>query len=150
LGLRLPEKNRLAGAELRTRLQTIGIYRQSGHEHFNGSLVVPVIDESGRVVEVYGRKLLDNLRAGTPKHLYLPDECRAGGGRGIWNLEALQASTEIILCEALIDAMTFWSAGYRNVTASYGIEGLHRRTPGRVQVSRHSTRADCLRPRRAG
>jgi DNA primase len=37
LGLRLPEKNRLAGAELRTRLQAIGIYRQSGHEHFNGS-----------------------------------------------------------------------------------------------------------------
>jgi hypothetical protein len=127
LGLRLPEKNRLAGADLRTRLQAIGIYRQSGHEHFNGSLVVPVMDEAGRVVEVYGRKLLDNLRAGTPKHLYLPDECRAvagGGGRGIWNVAALKASTEIILCEALIDAMTFWCAGYRNVTASYGIEGF--------------------------
>jgi DNA primase catalytic core len=131
LGLRLPEKNRLAGAELRTRLQAIGIYRQSGHEHFNGSLVVPVIDEAGRVVEIYGRKLLDNLRAGTPKHLYLPDECRAasgGGGsnsgRGVWNVQALQASTEIIVCEALIDAMTFWCAGYRNVTASYGIEGF--------------------------
>ena len=123
LGLRLPEKNRLAGAELRTRLQAIGIYRQSGHEHFNGSLVVPVMDEAGRVVEVYGRKLLDNLRAGTPKHLYLPDECRSSG-RGIWNVQALQASTEIILCEALIDAMTFWCAGYRNVTASYGIEGF--------------------------
>ena len=80
LGLRLPEKNRLAGAELRTRLQAIGIYRQSGHEHFNGSLVVPVIDEAGHVVEVYGRKLLDNLRAGTPKHLYLPKECRAASG----------------------------------------------------------------------
>jgi DNA primase len=32
--------------------------------------------------------------------------------------------TEIILCEALIDALTFWCAGYRNVTASYGIEGF--------------------------
>jgi DNA primase catalytic core len=127
LGLRLPEKNRLAGAELRTRLQAIGIYRQSGHEHFNGSLVVPVIDEAGRVMEVYGRKLLDNLRAGTPKHLYLPDECRAaagGGSRGVWNAQALQASTEIIVCEALIDAMTFWCAGYRNVTTAYGIEGF--------------------------
>ena len=37
---------------------------------------------------------------------------------------ALQASQEIILCEALIDALTFWCAGYRNVTASYGIEGF--------------------------
>ena len=125
LGLRLPEKNRVAGAELRTRLQAIGIYRQSGHEHFNGSLVMPVMDEHGRVVELYGRKLLDNLRAGTPKHLYLPDECRSGSaGRGIWNVQALQASTEIIVCEALIDAMTFWCAGYRNVTAAYGIEGF--------------------------
>ncbi|MBL4621485.1 MAG: toprim domain-containing protein, partial [Immundisolibacteraceae bacterium] len=28
------------------------------------------------------------------------------------------------LCESLIDALTFWCAGYRNVTASYGIEGF--------------------------
>ena len=119
LGLRLPEKNRVAGAEIRTRLQKIGIYRESGHEHFNGSLIVPVLDEQGNVVEVYGRKLLDNLRTGTPKHLYLP-----GPHAGVWNIEALIASKEIILCEALIDALTIWCAGYRNVTSSYGIEGF--------------------------
>lgn len=34
LGLRLPEKNRVAGAQLRTRLQKLGLYRESGHEHF--------------------------------------------------------------------------------------------------------------------
>ena len=119
LGLRLPEKNRVAGAEIRTRLQTLGLYRDTGREHFNGSLIVPVIDARGNVTEVYGRKLLDNLRTGTPKHLYLP-----GPHIGVWNIEALKASKEIILCEALIDAMTFWCAGYRNVTASYGVEGF--------------------------
>ncbi len=119
LGLRLPQKNRIAGAEIRTRLQKIGIYRDSGHEHFNGSLIVPVLDEQGFVTEVYGRKLLDNLRAGTPKHLYLP-----GPHAGVWNIEALQANKEIILTEALIDALTFWCAGYRNVTSAYGIEGF--------------------------
>ena len=123
LGLRLPEKNRLAGNEMRTRLQKIGILRDSGHEHLNGSLVVPVFDGAGQVTELYGRKILDNLRKGTPKHLYLAEECRAAG-RGVWNLAALQASREIILCEALMDAMTFWCAGYRNVTASYGVEGF--------------------------
>lgn len=123
LGLRLPEKTRKAGAEIRARLQKIGLYRDSGHEHFNGSLVVPVFDEAGNVVEVYGRKLLDNLRAGTPKHLYLPAEKRMGG-RGVFNVAALAKSKEIILCEALIDALTFWCAGYRNVTAAYGIEGF--------------------------
>ncbi len=119
LGLRLPDKNRIAGADIRTRLQTLGLYRATGREHFNGSLIVPVIDEAGNVLEVYGRKLLDNLRAGTPKHLYLP-----GPHRGVWNIEVLQASKEIILCEALIDALTFWCAGYRNVTTAYGIEGF--------------------------
>ena len=122
LGLRLPDKNRKAGADIRARLQRIGLYRESGHEHFTGSLIMPVLDEAGNVVEVYGRKLLDNLRAGTPKHLYLPT--REGRGRGVFNLAALQASREIILCEALIDAMTFWCAGYRNVTSAYGIEGF--------------------------
>lgn len=64
LAYRLPEKSRQAGAAIRTQLQRIGILRESGHEHFNGSLVVPVLNAHGAVVEVYGRKLLDNLRAG--------------------------------------------------------------------------------------
>ncbi|WP_343794269.1 CHC2 zinc finger domain-containing protein, partial [Dokdonella soli] len=119
LGLRLPEKNRVAGADIRTRLQRIGVYRASGHEHLAGSLVIPVIAPDGEITEVYGRKLRDDLREGTPKHLYLP-----GPHRGVWNEAALAASKEIILCESLIDALTFWCAGYRHVTASYGVEGF--------------------------
>ena len=30
----------------------------------------------------------------------------------------------MILCEALIDALSFWCAGYRNVTSAYGVEGF--------------------------
>ncbi len=119
LGYRLPMKNRKEGAALRGQLQRVGILRPSGHEHFNGSLVIPVIDEGDQVVEVYGRKITDRLRKGTPLHLYLP-----GPHVGVWNAAALQASPEIILCESLIDALTFWSAGFRNVTASYGVEGF--------------------------
>jgi DNA primase len=119
LAYRLPQKNRKTGAELRGRLQALGILRESGHEHLNGSLVIPVIDEQGCVTEMYGRKVNEHLREGTPKHLYLP-----GPHRGVWNVEALGSSKEIILCESLIDALTFWCAGYRNVTASYGVEGF--------------------------
>jgi DNA primase len=119
LGYRLPEKNRKDGAELRGRLQRLGILRPSGHEHFNGSVVVPVFDEHGRVTEMYGRKVRDDLRAGTPSHLYLP-----GPHAGVWNLEAVIASDEVILCESLIDALTFWCAGFRHVTSSYGTEGF--------------------------
>ena len=67
LGLRLPEKTRKAGAEIRARLERIGIYRETGHEHFNGSLVVPVLDAAGQVAEIYGRKITENLRAGATR-----------------------------------------------------------------------------------
>ncbi len=120
LGLRLPNKQRKDGADIRARLERIGIYRASGHEHFNGSLVFPVMDDERHTTEMYGRKIIDNLRAGTPKHLYLP-----GPHRGVWNLDGLRdCGGEIILTEALIDAAMFWVAGYRNVTAAYGVEGF--------------------------
>ena len=119
LGYRLPKANRKEGAAIRNQLQKVGLYRESGHEHFSGSIIIPVIDELGNVREVYGRKLLNNLRKGTPKHCYLP-----GPHKGIFNVEAFKATKEIILCESLIDALTFWCNGYRNVTASYGIEGF--------------------------
>jgi DNA primase len=119
LGYRLPAANRVDGATIRGQLQRLGLFRESGHEHFNGSLVIPVINERGEVTEIYGRKITPNLTRGTPLHLYLP-----GPHRGVWNSAALAASKEVILCEALIDALTFWCAGYRNVTASYGVEGF--------------------------
>ncbi|MDJ0766614.1 MAG: CHC2 zinc finger domain-containing protein [Myxococcota bacterium] len=119
LGYHIPSKSSAEGAALRGRLQEIGIYRASGHEHFTGSLIIPVADENGIVHEVYGRKIGERFRNGTPLHLYLP-----GPHRGVWNVTALQASEEIILCESLIDALTFWCAGFRNVTASYGIKGF--------------------------
>jgi DNA primase len=119
LGLTLPDKNRKAGEEMRSRLQRLGILRESGHEHFNGSVVIPIFDLAGNVLGMYGRKITPNLREGTPLHLYLP-----GPHRGIWNEQALLCSKEIILCESLIDALTFWCAGFRNVTASYGVNGF--------------------------
>jgi DNA primase catalytic core len=119
LGYRLPNKQRKEGAEVRGRLQALGVLRESGHEHFNGSVIVPVFDDAGRVVEMYGRKVRDDLRPGTPAHLYLP-----GPHAGVWNLPAVAASDEVIVCESLIDALTLWCAGFRHVTAAYGTEGF--------------------------
>ncbi|HEY6388097.1 MAG TPA: CHC2 zinc finger domain-containing protein [Candidatus Acidoferrum sp.] len=119
LGYRLPRSNRVTGAELRGRLQRVGLFRESGHEHFNGSVVIPIFNLEGEVAQMYGRKITSGLREGTPLHLYLP-----GPHRGVWNEQAFAASKEIILCEALIDALTFWCAGFRHVTTSYGINGF--------------------------
>ena len=140
LGYHLPDKQLKAGAAQRGALQRIGLLRASGHEHFNGSLVVPVVAPDGAITEVYGRKVLpaSKLRAGTPLHLYLP-----GPHRGVFNEAGLVGQEEVILCEALIDALTFWCAGYRNVTSAYGVEGftdelmaaLHRHGVKRVLIA---------------
>ncbi len=119
LGLRLPAKNRVAGKKIRSQLQEIGIIRKSGHEHFNGSIVFPIINECQQITEVYGRKILHNLRKGTPMHLYL-----SGPHNGVFNSVCLKPSDEVILCESLIDALTFWNHGFRNVTTSYGTGGF--------------------------
>ncbi len=134
LGYRLPARNRQTGAALRGRLEQLGLLRASGHEHFNGALVVPITDEAGQVVELYGRRLTDHARPGVPRHLYLP-----GPLRGVFNVLALAGAPEIILCEALLDALTMWAAGYRQVTASYGIEGFtpeHLATVQRLGIDR--------------
>ena len=119
LGYRLPAKNRQAGAEVRGRLQRLGVLRSSGHEHLTGSLVIPIDDANGVAVQLYGRKVGEHLRPGTPLHLYLP-----GAHRGVFNRAALEASREVIVCESLIDALSFWCHGQRHVTAAYGVEGF--------------------------
>jgi len=119
LGFRLPAKNRVDGKLIRAQLQDIGLLRASGHEHFNGSLVIPIMDEYHKVHGIYGRKIRNNLRKGTPKHLYLPGE-----HQGVFNQQGLKLDMEVILCESIIDALTFWNHGFRNVTCSYGTGGF--------------------------
>ena len=51
LGLKLPTKASKAGRAIRSRLQQLGLYRESGHEHFRGSVTFPILasDGSGRI-----------------------------------------------------------------------------------------------------
>lgn len=120
LGYRLPPRTRKAGAAMRERLTALGILRSSGHEHLSGSVVVPVFGADGRVLELYGRRIHDNLRKGTPRHLYLP-----GPHRGVFNEAGLgQGDGEVIWCESLLDALAFWQAGLRHVSASFGTSGF--------------------------
>ncbi|TBV08458.1 CHC2 zinc finger domain-containing protein [Stutzerimonas kirkiae] len=129
LTYRLPAGHTQAGKQVRQQLQAVGVLRSSGHEHLNGCLVVPVIglegganpEQTHRVVQLYGRRLQPNhkIPAGQSRHLYL-----AAPLRGVWNEAALVGGGEVILCESLIDAMTFWCAGFRHVIAAYGVNGF--------------------------
>ena len=117
LGLRLPPKQgNKAGNEIRTRLKELGVTRETGHEHFRGCITFPLTDDTGRIQQIYGRRIDNKSKA---KHFYLSQPMG-----GVLNLEAFTACDELILCESVIDALTFWCAGFRNVTTIYGTNGL--------------------------
>jgi len=44
LGLRIPHNNRKEGEELRSKLKTLGVYRENGREHLRGCLTAPRAD----------------------------------------------------------------------------------------------------------
>ena len=116
LGLRLPNNQRKEGAAIRERLTRLGLLRATGHEHLRGRIVFPVIAEDGRIGTVYGRALDDGGKH--DRHLFLP-----GPQRGIFNASELRSS-EVILTEGIIDALTFWCAGFQNVTTGYSAKAL--------------------------
>lgn len=80
-----------------------------------------IVAHRGRMLQLYGRRTLvdSQIKKGSAKHLYLPSPLC-----GVWNEVAMQGASDIILCESLIDAMTFWCAGVRNVTTAYGVNGF--------------------------
>jgi DNA primase catalytic core len=116
LGLRLPHNNRKEGALVRERLTRLGILRDTGHEHLRGRIVFPVIAETGEIGTVYGRAIDDGGKH--DRHLFLP-----GPQRGIFNPAALR-SPEVIVTEGIIDALTFWGAGFKYVTTGYSAKAL--------------------------
>ena len=111
--------HRAAGKVLRSQLQDLGVWSAKGHEAYDGSLVVPVTDNTGRVVQLYGRKIRRDLRKGTRLHTWLADDARP-----LFNPAALDAGDEVILAGSVIDALTLWCAGFRHVVGVDGVEGF--------------------------
>jgi len=83
-------------------------------EHFAGRVIFPVYDENGLIVQIYGRNILS---AGS-KHLLLGNV-----GLSLFNPKTL-ISSEIILCESVIDALSIIAMGHRNVVSSLSVNGL--------------------------
>lgn len=110
-------------------LKQIGILNDRGHEMFYGSVVFPVFDENKDCVGLYGRRITE----GETAHLYLP-----GPRKGVFNHQAAKRSKSIILTESIIDALTLYNAGFKDVIPCYGINGL---TEGHLSLfTRHQTK----------
>jgi len=125
LGLKLPGKHLKSGRELRARLEALNIFRaKTGHEHFNGCVVLPIFAADGtrQIVDIYGRKVLGRrLRKGTPLHMNMAEQ-----RRGVWNLEGFGGrGGEVIVCPSIFDALMFWCHGYRNVTCIFSKDAIN-------------------------
>jgi DNA primase catalytic core len=113
LGLRIPEKNRKQGAEIRARLETLGVYRKTGREHLNGCIVIPVRSPFGDIVQLYGRRI-ESKAPKEMRHLYL-----ARPLAGVFNAPSV-TGRDIILTESILDALTFVHHGMENATCTFG------------------------------
>ncbi len=94
------------------QLKDLGILNDKGNECFYKSITVPIFDDNGQLAGLYGRNI------DRKQHLYLK-----GPHKGVFNHRVFKSADEIILTESIIDALSLYNAGFKNVTASYGTSG---------------------------
>jgi energy-coupling factor transporter ATP-binding protein EcfA2 len=97
-------------------LKAIGILNKKGNEVFYNCVVFPLYSARGSIVNLYGRNIDDDAAV---THLYLP-----GPRTGLVNRQAVKRSQTIILTESIIDAVTLYDQGFKNVIPIYGVNGL--------------------------
>ncbi|MCE9613108.1 MAG: hypothetical protein K8T26_02455, partial [Lentisphaerae bacterium] len=78
-------------------LQRVGILNDTGEDHVIGCVVGPIIATDGTLGEMYGRSIEGS------RDLYLP-----GPHRGVLNAKAAEVFEDIILTEAVLDALSLY------------------------------------------
>lgn len=121
-------KKKLSAAQ-RTALGAL--FNDAGNERFYLRVVVPIYNEAGEPVGLYGRSIQPDAEV---KHLYI-----SGGHRAVWNGAAAAAyPDELLVTEAILDGMALFQAGKKNVIACYGAGGW---TPHHdALIEKHSVR----------
>ena len=102
---------------VREHLTALGILRADGKEHFHGCVVVPLDHPDDGLVGFYGRRLSPDAKI---PHLYLP-----GPKRGVLQWQALKRGGRVYVAESVLDALSLWEAGQRDVSCVYGAGFLH-------------------------
>jgi len=100
--------------EVKEQLLDLGVLTRQGRELLGGCVVVPIPDPAtGEWTTLYGRGLR------TPRHCYLP-----GALRGVLNFQAAKSTSEVILTESVLDALSFHQAGIATAIPIYGTNGF--------------------------
>ncbi len=128
--------------DTREALTQLGILNAKGREHFLGCVVVPLEHPDLGIVGMYGRRLNPKAKV---RHLFLP-----GPKRGVLNWQSLSEAKAVILCEGVLDALSLWAAGVRNVSSLYGTSGLPPDLNRHLRASTVRELQLCLDADRAG
>jgi DNA primase len=113
-------------ADGKANLESLGLLNERGNETLFGSVVFPLLDAgTNQTVGLYARHIEKK------QHLYL-----SGKRRGLFNPAGAKEAGEIVLTESVIDALALWSIGIRNVSCSYGVNGLTDEISAHLSESR--------------
>ncbi|MHB2018556.1 MAG: toprim domain-containing protein [Candidatus Xenobia bacterium] len=128
--------------EMRPALAELGVISTKGWEHLRGRIVVPLRNAEGEVVGLYGRSIQPDAEV---PHLYLK-----GPQRGVLNPPAFRTGEPLYVAESVLDALSIWQAGHRNVTALYGAGKLPPDVDALLQAERIPEVRLCLDADEAG
>lgn len=120
LGAQLRKLSHLQEETVRGALLRVGLLKGSGHELFRGALVFPMLDQDGRILGGYGRRITPKLTAHSAYHVHWHLD-----HKGFFNQKALFEFSELILCKSPVEALTWWCHGYTNVAAIMGFSGFN-------------------------
>ena len=101
------------GSELWEKLRTAGVLDQEGREVLAGCVAFPWFDENGDCVGLWGLRVSDGAE------VFLDVE-----RRGVWNWQSLKRNRSVILAPSILDGVLLHQAGFRDVTALWGKDGL--------------------------
>ncbi|HTC20615.1 MAG TPA: hypothetical protein VK859_07205 [bacterium] len=101
------------GGEVREALLSLGLLTKEGEELFKGCVVFPWFDENEDCVGVAG------LRVDAGEWVYLP-----GPRSGAWHWQALKRNRSILLTASILEALYLYQAGFKDVVALWGVNGL--------------------------
>jgi len=102
--------------EIIDTLKELGILTSGGKEFLYHRVTVPIFNEDGQAVGIYGRSIDESSSV---PHLYLP-----GPHQGVFNWQAAKRSRDLLLTEGIIDALSLYQAGFKDVISLYGVKGL--------------------------
>jgi len=103
-------------ADVITELDDLGFLNDKKHSRFYQCLTIGLTDQEGNVMSLYGRRV--NTEKGS-KHQF-----PKGKIQGIFHARAFQACKEIILTEGVVDALSVWLMGLRNVSCIFSASSI--------------------------